>query len=394
MTLAVIATHPVQYHAPVYRAVQSQWEIPVVAIYESDFSVSGYVDKDFGVEFAWDSDLLSGYTPLFLSNHSRQGNNRATGPSVGTVVDILLQVSPSAILLQNYHGKFGWMTFRAARRIGAPLLFRAETTDHAFRRTRLKSKLRHWYLSWFYAHFDFLLPIGAHSYLHYLRHGVSASKLICSPYCVDTTVFQLGESAREELRASTRGELNIDDETLVLLFSGKLIVKKAPDLLLTAAARLASEISGRVAVLFLGDGEMRPSLTTFSAPNLLVRFLGFHNQTQLSRFFHAADLFVLPSRFEETWGLVVNEALHHGLPSVVSTAVGCAPDLVIAGETGEIFPVDSLDALVHALQKSILLTRRLDIRQRCQAQVANYSVQRASYGIAQAYTRVVTDIRQ
>ena len=42
-------------------------------------------------------------------------------------------------------------------------------------------------------------------------------------------------------------------------------------------------------------------------------FLGFRNQRELSPYFHAADLFsYLPSLWGETWGLVVNEALHHG----------------------------------------------------------------------------------
>ena len=65
--LAVVETHPVQYHAPVYRAVQQQFGIPVTAIYGSDFSVAGYRDAEFGATFAWDTDLLSGYTSIFLT---------------------------------------------------------------------------------------------------------------------------------------------------------------------------------------------------------------------------------------------------------------------------------------------------------------------------------------
>jgi hypothetical protein len=50
--LAVIETHPVQYHAPVYRALQQSFGVPVTAIYGSDFSVAGYRDKEFGTSFA------------------------------------------------------------------------------------------------------------------------------------------------------------------------------------------------------------------------------------------------------------------------------------------------------------------------------------------------------
>ena len=65
--LCVIETHPIQYHAPVWREVQQAHGIPVTAIYGSDFSVAGYRDREFNTTFQWDTDLLSGYTPMFLS---------------------------------------------------------------------------------------------------------------------------------------------------------------------------------------------------------------------------------------------------------------------------------------------------------------------------------------
>ncbi len=46
--LAVIETHPIQYHAPVYRHLQTSLGISVTAIYASDFSVAGYRDHEFG----------------------------------------------------------------------------------------------------------------------------------------------------------------------------------------------------------------------------------------------------------------------------------------------------------------------------------------------------------
>lgn len=389
MTLLIVETQPVQYHAPVYRAVQAQYGIPVVVVYESDASVTGYLDKDFGVKLAWDTDLLSGYTPKFL-NTATQESNGGKGPSTGAKLAALLpELSPSAFLLQYYQGAFGWAAFREALHTKAPLLFRAETTDHALKRSRIKSLLRHQYLRWFYRHFDILLPIGRHSYSHYITHGVPADKLILSPYCVDTTPFQCNETDRDKLRPTARHELAVDEETLVLLFSGKAIAKKAPELLIEAAARLPQEIQRKVAVVFLGDGPLRPSLAACSAPNLTVTFLGFRNQTQLSPYFHAADLLVLPSRSGETWGLVVNEALHHGLPSVVSSAVGSAPDLILPGETGEIFASENVDALVAALKKASGLCGRPAIRERCRAQVDKYTVQQAAAGIARAYARVL-----
>jgi len=105
-----------------------------------------------------------------------------------------------------------------------------------------------------------------------------------------------------------------------------------------------------------------------------VEFAGFKNQRMLSPYYHAADLLVLPSQHSDTWGLVVNEALIHGLPCVVSTAVGCAEDLVIPGRTGEIFDVGSRSSLVAALGRAADLTGRADVREACRTQAARYSV--------------------
>src|SRR5438309_4475455 len=116
---------------------------------------------------------------------------------------------------------------------------------------------------------------------------------------------------------------------------------------------------------------MQPALEALAkqAPEIKVRFLGFQNQRQLSPYYHAADLLVLPSRRGETWGLVVNEALHHGLPCVVSDAVGCGPDLISPGVTGELFETGSVRALKGALETAEVLTGRSQIREICRRAV-------------------------
>ena len=55
MTLAVVETHPIQYHAPVYRALQGTFGVPVTVVYGSDFSISGYLDDEFGATFVADA---------------------------------------------------------------------------------------------------------------------------------------------------------------------------------------------------------------------------------------------------------------------------------------------------------------------------------------------------
>src|SRR5919198_3738842 len=97
--LAVIETHPIQYHAPVYRALQGSFGVPVTAIYGSDFSVAGYRDQEFGATFAWDTDLLSGYQPLFLSRVAEGGARSVEQVSARGLKQALRLVAPSATLV-------------------------------------------------------------------------------------------------------------------------------------------------------------------------------------------------------------------------------------------------------------------------------------------------------
>jgi glycosyltransferase involved in cell wall biosynthesis len=82
---------------------------------------------------------------------------------------------------------------------------------------------------------------------------------------------------------------------------------------------------------------------------LPVTFAGFLNQGEIAAAYVAADALVLPSDFGETWGLVVNEAMACGRPAIVSDRVGCGPDLVTPGETGECFAFGDTAALASLL---------------------------------------------
>lgn len=390
-SLVVIETHPVQYHAPVYRTLQARFGIPVTVIYGSDFSVAGYQDREFDATFAWDTDLLSGYQSVFLSRASAGGSRSFEEVSAAGLRKALRTLNPGSILLLGYSPRFHQSAILQAWQTGRPILFRAETTDHACRRNNLQASVRNQALRWLYGSCAKLLYVGHHSEQHFRRLGAQENQLVFSPYCVDTTPFQADEADRELLRSAARRHLNIGREDMVLLFSGKLTARKGVDLLVAAVKTLPADIRGKMVVVFLGGGELQESLTrlTASAPEVNARFPGFENQTRLSPYYHAADLLVLPSHRSETWGLVVNEALHHGLPCVVSDAVGCTPDLVEPGITGEIFETGSIQQLAATLLRAMALVGRVGIREQCRSKVSGYTVENAAEGIARAYRAVV-----
>jgi glycosyltransferase involved in cell wall biosynthesis len=389
--LAVIETHPIQYHAPVYRALQRDFGVPVTAVYGSDFSLAGYRDSEFGATFAWDTDLLSGYASVFLARVVNGGARSVDHTSARGLGDVLRQLAPAAVLLVGYSPRFHQMACVQAWKTGRPLLLRAETTDHAVRRSGTKGWLRDRALRWLYQRCSRLLYVGQRSNQHFRRLGFADEKLVFSPYCVDTTSFELDESARTRLRSTTRQSLGIAAERKVLLLSGKLVHRKRPDLLLRAIKELPPRLREQVHVLVVGSGDQQPAFEALAAesPVVAVTCLGFQNQSRLSAVYHAADVLVLPSDSGETWGLVVNEALHHGVPCVVSDAVGSAPDLIRSGVTGETFETGSAPSLASALERAWQLMGFAQVRADCRREVSGYTVARAAEGIAHAYNEAV-----
>ncbi len=389
--LAVIETHPIQYHAPVYRALQRDFGIAVTAIYGSDFSVEGYHDHEFGATFAWDTDLLSGYSSTFLARAADGGAGSDDAVTTRGLRGALNKVAPDAVMVVGYSPRFHSQAFLTAWRAGYPLLFRGETTDHANQRGALKTWARERALRWLYQRCGRLLYVGQRSLDHYRQLDCPADKLVFSPYCVDTTSFRCDDAARDRFRGAARSTFGIQTDKKVIVFSGKLSVRKGPDLLLRAIKRLPPDTQSQIEVLFLGSGGLQDGLQTLArkAPPTTAHFLGFQNQTQLSQYYHAADMLVLPSLLSETWGLVVNDALHHGLPCIVSDAVGCAPDLIENGVTGAVFESGSEESLARTINKVLPLTDLAETRVKCREKVADYTVPRAAEGIARAFRDIV-----
>jgi glycosyltransferase involved in cell wall biosynthesis len=389
--LLIIGTHPIQYLAPVYRMLEEKWNVPVQLVYASDFSEAGYFDKAFRAHFAWDVDLFTQpHRCTFLSRVKDGGATCFDEISAKGLGKALEEASPAAVMLTGYSPSFHLHAFWQAFRHGYPILLRAETINRP--PTRGPRWMRDLMLRNLYARCKRLLPIGKRSYEHYREFGCPDEKLVLSPYCVDTTPFQCDDEARARLRPATRTALGIPDDKTVILFSGKLGQHKRPHLLIEAVKRLPKIERDRIALIFLGSGPDQDTLAAEAAkdPAIPAVFPGFKNQTELSPYYHAADLLALPSEFE-TWGLVVNEALHHGIPCLVTDTVGSAADLVYPGITGEIAS-KAVESVTAALIRAVRLARREDVRANCRLLIANYTVESASKGICEAFRQVVDPV--
>ena len=131
-----------------------------------------------------------------------------------------------------------------------------------------------------------------------------------------------------------------------VLYAGTLDDDKSLDKLLTAFNNLSEP---RPNLVVLGDGPLRAELET-KASELGLRhafFPGRVSWEEMAKFYRAGDVFVLPGR----GGMVISEAMAHGLPVIVHQADGTEVDLVRDGITGYRLESGSPKAVCAAIKK-------------------------------------------
>jgi glycosyltransferase involved in cell wall biosynthesis len=139
-----------------------------------------------------------------------------------------------------------------------------------------------------------------------------------------------------------------------LLAVGSVIPRKGYDVLVAALARLR-HLPWRLVVA--GDCGCSPETSRRLSADIVrlgladrITLLGAVAAEQVAPLYAAADLFVLPSRFEG-YGMAYAEAIVHGLP-VIGTTAGAIAQTVPA-EAGVLVAPDDVEALAAALQRLI-----------------------------------------
>jgi glycosyltransferase involved in cell wall biosynthesis len=173
----------------------------------------------------------------------------------------------------------------------------------------------------------------------------------------------------------------------MVLFVGRFVSFKRPLDLVRALAILKGE-GLPVRGVFVGSGDLYESIESVGmAAGVPLTMAGFRNQNELPAIYAAADVLVLPSSDEETWGLVVNEAMACGTPAVVSNAVGCAEDLIDPGETGERYPLGDVVSLANSIKSRVSEARSARVKCALQRKMSDYSLDMAVEGILRASHR-------
>jgi len=169
------------------------------------------------------------------------------------------------------------------------------------------------------------------------------------PGGIDTDRF-LPAEASVDLRAVH----GLPADAFVILTVRRLTARMGLDLLLEAVASLRRE-GKNVACLIGGSGPLRGDLDRQARQLSIddrVRFLGFIPDDDLPAVYRAADLFVVPTRAEENFGLIVLEAAACGTP-VATTPAGSLPEVMRAVQSPYLAEAVSVPALGETIRRAL-----------------------------------------
>jgi glycosyltransferase involved in cell wall biosynthesis len=188
------------------------------------------------------------------------------------------------------------------------------------------------------------------------RIGHPASKIVVAVNVSDTDRHLAAARDLEESRSEARHRLALPDRFTVITV-GALDANKRVDVLLEAVAGLPG---GEFNALIVGGGSELAALQRSAEERGLenVYLTGPVPAEDVVRYYRAADLLVVPGR----GGMVISEAMAHGLPVVVHLADGTEHDLVREGETGmrlERGSAEDFRSAIEAMAKDPEATARM-----------------------------------
>jgi glycosyltransferase involved in cell wall biosynthesis len=387
MRIAFVTTHPIQYHAPWFRALAAEPRLDFEALYCHSATREEQADAGFGVRFDWDVPLLDGYAHRFLRNVAEPpAIARFAGLDTPEIADIVRRGRYDAIVVNGWHYKSAWQAIRAAWREHVPVLARSDsnlrTARHPLARLAKAAPYR-----WFIPRLDGCLAAGRWSSDYFRHYGARAERVFIVPHAVSPS-FEHDSASLESRRADLRAQWGLGVSDTVFLFAGRFIARKRPVDFVRAIQAAASRSAG-IAGLMVGDGPMRAECERAVRDGCVpVRFAGFLNQRSMPQAYVAADALVVPSAWE-TWGLVVNEAMSCRRGALVSDGVACAPDLIEPGSTGFVFPVGDIDALACQMVACASGGRLLPaLGANAKTRIASHGIPAAVDGLNDALARV------
>src|SRR5690606_25915392 len=154
-------------------------------------------------------------------------------------------------------------------------------------------------------------------YIQYFQPSAAVKPYIHLPNLIDDNIFTKQVDILRTNKQALRIEFGVQSDEQMWVLPARLIEIKG----IVPFIKALNGLTG-FKLFLLGDGEQKIEILKLIEINELpITLTGFIQQTELIRYYAAADLFVLPS-FKDSSPLTPIEACAAGLPIFVSENIG------------------------------------------------------------------------
>lgn len=361
--LVVVALHPIQYQAGLWRCMARHPRLEVDVIYLDTVGVDGSIDPTLNAPMKWDMPLLDGYPHDFVRNLSPF----RFAPIVNRVNPGLYRRLRSskwdAMIVHGYLTVSNWIALAAAKRTETPVIYRGEGSMRGgdrFDRPGV-NQVKRYLNARFLEACDAVAYSSADNRDYCLSRGASADRVFSMPCAVDNEQLT-AMAAQARPREDWRKEHGIPNEAQVVVTVGRFAEhKRVGD---TIAGLACGPLRERrdVHLAIVGDGPLRAELETAAAASGVgdrIHFLGFLNQPGVVETILASELFLLASAQGDPSPKALSEALCLGRAAVCSDGVGTCYDLIEPGRNGFVFPRCDPEALSRSVAEALADPERL-----------------------------------
>ena len=376
--LSFVSKAPLPYHTPILNALTRN--VVVSAVYLSGRPWSE-LEKRAGSSHVIDFTAFGdqwGQEPRYEYAFVRSHRLYAPGSDIRLQIPIgitskLIQQHPDVVLISSWGPLvIEPAVWRFAR--GSRIVMWAESTKWSgLFRGRIANAMR----SMLLRHVDAFVTNGTQASAYLESLGVERSLITTS--CLPTT---------STLTRATDGQ----HRPRAFLYVGRLIPLKQP-LMVIDAFRIVLARHPESTLTIIGDGPLEAQVRAqASVLGSACRVMGRLEGAALAKAYDEADIFVYPSS-RDVWGLVVNEALAHGLYVIASKGVGSAHDL-IDEHSGTVVDAGDAKSLARAMLDAPVGSSDVARRPRAQ-RVADCTPERFAADIVRAMTiALLPDRRQ
>ncbi len=191
-----------------------------------------------------------------------------------------------------------------------------------------------------------------------LGERFTRGKVAFLPNLVDENRFSPGWLPTNfEARDKMRSELGIDRDSTLALWPARLIREKG---IVEFLGKLSEDDFPNIQVLIIGQGPLKRQVDDVIATRHLhrkVRVMPYMEYSRMPQVYMASDLVLLPS-VEDSNPLTVVEALHSGLPLLLSNRVGNFPEALEDGRNGWALDPFNEDSVRNAVHRAFVLDRQ------------------------------------